>query len=511
MYTPSKQKETELNTWLFAATASGSSIEKTFALAMDGGLIVRPYFDARENVYRSRNQNNNLKSGDNLILAFVSDGKVVDSAAFVLTEETAGTRLSDIADKIDGIAGRDFPSVFSVSDSSDKRFTDSGYEDSMQDPKLNCWVCLNVEDSHKELDEAALQAAFSERAGKFSTINRIEANVFEESSPKSESSATELSGSDVSAPQAKNPGANKPSNQQIENVNPRKVGDDSLKPRTAVGIDFSGGKDAQNKIWIAEVVWKPAGGLQLTKLANGFSFDALQKELARKRSADILLDFPFGLARQTCTNLKLSPEANYGDIWKKVASFKNAEDFRHAARAGLVGPGSERPHKRTVDQEMKTPFAPINLRMFRQTYFGQAKVLSGAEQSQNHICFLPWDDFNATVNHPRVGEGCPASMLKRMGWQSDGYKGKQPTCKEARESLLRQLKDTVQLTLTDSHAKLVLDDTEGDALDAVLLAVAAAHLSDIELEAGRQHSQSHKTEAFVYLGLDLLGGQTPDA
>ena len=279
------------------------------------------------------------------------------------------------------------------------------------------------------------------------------------------------------------------------------VGADLLGPnRIAVGIDFSGGKNAAKKIWIAEATRTSDRELQLCRLANGFSFDELRDEIIRQRAADILLDFPLGLAEHTCENLGLSKAASYLDIWEKLGEYETAESFRLSAKAGETGQGSERLHKRHVDRETKTPFAPINLRMFRQTYYGQAKVLLPAKRMGSNVCFLPWDDFDVGANCPRVGEGCPASTLKALKWPSSGYKGNSPDCEASRTSLLRRLKETVPLTLTPENETTIVSDTEGDALDATLLAVAAAHLQDEEFAKGKLFSQTHKTEGFVYLG-----------
>jgi len=38
-------------------------------------------------------------------------------------------------------------------------------------------------------------------------------------------------------------------------------------------------------------------------------------------------------------------------------------------------------------------------------------------------------------------------------------------------------------------------------MDALLLAIAAAHLSDEELNAGKLHFEKNPSEAYVYLGL----------
>ena len=475
-----------MNTWLFTATAAKANVEKTFALATDHGLIVRPFFNASKNSYQSRNHNGNLAPGDRLILAFIENGTVVDSAAFILTEDSTRPKVSELVDKDVRIAGKAIPNVFSVFPASDTRFKTHGYDQSSMDPKIGKWVCLNVADCYDEIDEVALQKAVATRSNKYSAINKIDYDV-------------RTDNSESSSPRKK-------TIKMVECENRLAPAPSPAKNRVAIGVDFSGGRNASKKIWIAETEWANERELRLCRLVNDLTFDDLQKEIVRERPADILLDFPFGLAEQTCTNLGIAESSTYLKIWEKVGGYENAEMFRVSAKAGETGQGSERSHKRSVDREKKTPFAPINLRMFRQTYFGQAKVLLPAKQTGCNSRFLPWDKFDDVDNLPRVGEGCPASMLKALGWPSGGYKGTGPISEGKRSSLLCDLEGIVQLTMSIPDKNQIIADTEGDALDALLLAVGAAHLQADELEAGRQSSGTHQTEGFVYLGLGFFGG-----
>ena len=474
-----------MTTWLFAATAKQACLEKTFELAADAGLIVRPYFDNRKDNWRSRNHNSAMKENDNLILAFVEDGLIIGSASFTLSPKTPrdpGTKLSDHLKNHKSLLQRQFPSVFSVYPSDYQPILDSEYGESLLDPKLRVFVCLSVVSNDIAINEEVLQLAYSALPQKKSTLNPISDECLE----------------------IRSVGATQPIlRTDIEPVVVRETVQVKKKlqsGRLAIGIDFSGGRAPADKIWLAEIISNENRCLELHRLENGFSFDALQNEISQKRSADILIDFPFGLARQTCINLSLPINPTHTQIWARVAEADDAQVFRLQARANQFGPGSERDHKRNIDRQLKTPFAPINLRMFRQTFFGQAVLLHPALQNNPDICFLPWAVGNATEGQPRIGEGCPASMLKQLGWPSDGYKGNTDQCQQMRCELLQRATQAFNLLIPSASIETIASDVEGDAIDALLLAIAAAHLSDEELEAGKLHCENHPSEGYIYLG-----------
>lgn len=477
-----------MTTWLFAATATQAGLEKTFELAVDSGLIVRPFY-SRGNYWRSRNHNSSIKENDNLILAFIKDGHITESASFTLSPNTPGnpgTKLSDHANNDRSVPKSQYPSVFSVYPSDYLPILDCEYGESSLDPKLNVFVCLTIVGNDIPIDEEALQLAYSALPSKKSALNPISDECLE---IRPVGVTARILRNDIEAPAIE---------REMEQVKKK-----AHTGRIAIGIDFSGGRAAADKIWLAEIISNESQRLELHRLANGFSFDALQNEISQKRSADILIDFPFGLARQTCTNLNLAMDVAYSQIWARVAEAADAQVFRRQARAGQFGPGSERDHKRNIDRQMRTPFAPINLRMYRQTFFGQAMVLHPASQNNPDICFLPWTIGDTKEGQPRIGEGCPASMLKKLGWPSDGYKGNTDLCRQKRSELLQRATQAIDLLIPNEFIERIRSDVEGDAMDALLLAIAAAHLSDEELEAGELHRENHPSEGYIYLGFTM--------
>eukprot|EP00419_Tripos_fusus_P043460 CAMPEP_0172825778 /NCGR_PEP_ID=MMETSP1075-20121228/18924_1 /TAXON_ID=2916 /ORGANISM="Ceratium fusus, Strain PA161109" /LENGTH=394 /DNA_ID=CAMNT_0013667279 /DNA_START=108 /DNA_END=1289 /DNA_ORIENTATION=+ len=171
--------------------------------------------------------------------------------------------------------------------------------------------------------------------------------------------------------------------------------------------------------------------------------------------------------------------------------------------------------KRETDILAKVPFAPQNLRMFRQTYHAIAglygplvdeftvvpcglRELRGNSLTQVEKP-LKLQECPAVVlkacreNQALLFESCPASVLKRLGLYKPPYKSKGQKMDAAaheaafrrRQQLLKILEKGVATTGTGNGVLKVVfpdvplrhqlvDDAGADALDAVLAAVGAA-------------------------------------
>lgn len=244
--------------------------------------------------------------------------------------------------------------------------------------------------------------------------------------------------------------------------------------RRVLGVDFSGARQAGDHIWIAAGT-QSGGRLSLEschparELSGGgrdrqSALAALTAFLKSERRAAAGLDFPFGLPRSLVDE----------DRWENfVRSFprryRDADCFREACRRAAAG----RELKRRTDVEARVPFSAYNLRLYRQTYFGIVDVL------------LPLLDSTAAsvvpMQPPKPGkvllaETCPASLLKRLGLYVP-YKGRGGALNDARRSLINDIIDKGLLNEPDKLlAERIVGDPGGDALDAVLAAIAAANL-----------------------------------
>lgn len=259
--------------------------------------------------------------------------------------------------------------------------------------------------------------------------------------------------------------------------------------RPAFGIDFSGAVDAGRKIWLA-AGHLTGGTLTISSVRRaadlpGGSIDraaalaALCAQLiAAAPNTVIGCDFPFSLPHSVI------PYPTWTDF---LARF--TDDYPSPAVLYEAGRGIK--DRRETDRLARTPFSPHNLRLYRQTWHGIAQVVrplvlggyAHASPMQQH-----------DPHRPALIEVCPASTLKRLGLYHS-YKGRGPMLTAARRSLIDVLAG-LHVHLPDALHTILIEDTEGDALDAVLAAYAAAH-ADLTPSASALAGMAH-LEGWVY-------------
>lgn len=264
-----------------------------------------------------------------------------------------------------------------------------------------------------------------------------------------------------------------------------------------VGVDFSGAKDAGRKIWIAEGPmndgpWSVESCRPASELPGGArdlptALQALRNHLIYQDRALIGCDFPFGL-----------PEELLGHAdWAKFASgfsekYRSAEAFRQVCRGAMSG----KEIKRKTDCEAKTPFCAYNLRLYRQTYHGISGLLGPLVESGRCIV-MPMQERRDDASW--VIETCPASTLKRATLYAPSYKGKNEGQRQRRYDLIASLVASRSLApLSRSVKERVIEDREGDALDAIIAGLAAkAALSQLDEPV----SAAERIEGKVYFKL----------
>jgi hypothetical protein len=227
---------------------------------------------------------------------------------------------------------------------------------------------------------------------------------------------------------------------------------------SALGVDWSGSAEAGKKVWAAGIafdqhgarldrLWRPFIGLDAAGVAGRFA-----AWLAAEGSDVAGLDFCFGLAAgHAVPGLPVGGPTALGP-W--VARFAGPVEFKAAL-------GQER--KRETDRLRRSPFAPTNLRMFRQTYWG-LRALAGVG-----LPILPWSGAAPRA----VVEVLPAHVVSAL-CPGCRYKGRTPQATAERQRLLAALAGACRLGVPQQDEQAILGDAEGDALDAVLAAVAAA-------------------------------------
>jgi hypothetical protein len=189
---------------------------------------------------------------------------------------------------------------------------------------------------------------------------------------------------------------------------------------------------------------------------------ALREFIPKHADAAFGLDFPFGLPA------RLVVEPSWEEFVRAFPKrYGSPQKFRGACRRAADG----RELRRVTDLESRTPFAPYNLRLFRQTYFGIRDVLAPliADRSASVLPMQP-----ALPGVPWILEICPASLLKREGLYAP-YKGKTRTHVRARARILDRFAASGELLPPAPEVRhSLLADPGADALDSVLAALAAS-------------------------------------
>jgi hypothetical protein len=267
--------------------------------------------------------------------------------------------------------------------------------------------------------------------------------------------------------------------------------------RRVYGVDFSGAKDAGNRIWIASGVVDEdallieacyrARGLPGSARDRGRCLEALRRFIAGERDAAFGLDFPFGLPRELVVQ-----DSWQGFVLSFPQVYANPEALRRFCREAAGG----RELKRVTDRESQTPFSPYNLRLYRQTYYGIRDVLHPLVRD-DLACVLPMQP--ARPGRSWVLEICPASTLKREGLYKP-YKGKTDAHRASREVILDQLQAVAPLAIPRQAVRAaILEDRGGDALDSVVAALAVLRaLRDPSLRTVEGYV-AHTVEGYVYI------------
>jgi hypothetical protein len=246
----------------------------------------------------------------------------------------------------------------------------------------------------------------------------------------------------------------------------------NVKSRRCVyGVDFSGARDAGERIWIARgnnigeetldvVDLFQAKALSGSGRERGLSHRALATFIGEQEHGIFGLDFPFSLPRDLVR----------GKSWEEFVltfdrAYKSPEEFRRLCRSEANG----RELRRHTDIESRTPFSPYNLRLYKQTYFGIRDVLAALVKTDT-ARILPMQQ--PLDGKAWVLEICPASTLKGENL-SMPYKWRADNRRAARLMILEAIEERLRLRVTKSILRSrIVSDIGGDALDSVIAALA---------------------------------------
>jgi hypothetical protein len=220
------------------------------------------------------------------------------------------------------------------------------------------------------------------------------------------------------------------------------------------GVDFSGAdKGGLHKIRIATL---DSGSVQIARADRGQLLRAIIDSAALSERHIWRIDAPVGLPLATLRAHGVQEE------WLASAQWALESGSPRAWRSMMRSVSREEPRRR-ADIEARTPMAPMNLRIFKQTWTLMCEVLLPLHAAG--VSIVP---MAPTASNAMVCEGCPSSVLQRRGWPARGYKGSGGPPRQVRHLILQKLAGT-GLRVPPRIAAEAEEDEEGDALDALLL------------------------------------------
>jgi len=259
---------------------------------------------------------------------------------------------------------------------------------------------------------------------------------------------------------------------------------------TVVGVDWSGSKTCGKAVCLAECELRdecmhvvqvvqahrlPGSGWERNvclPAVRRFLREKLDTCVEDRRSLWVGVDSAMSVAMEINGGRK-PWKAWLGHVKK---NHPTPESFREecASLASTCGPKEP---KRRCDAMARTPFAPQNLRMYRQTYYAATELAWPLIQEEIGTVVPMMDPCKDKVN---LFECCPASLLKSQAKSLyKPYKGTSASHRTARQHILDALLNgqllhvPVELRASETRS-MVIDDTGGDALDSILCAVCLA-------------------------------------
>lgn len=236
------------------------------------------------------------------------------------------------------------------------------------------------------------------------------------------------------------------------------------------GVDFSGAAQAGHNIWIAEAT--PTDDElhveSCESAADRFGVaeraPCLGQLTAFLREAETVgLDFPFGVPATVhdCETWESSVE------WVATAA-TDADEFQATcrSRAREVTDGERADLRRETDGPVGA-LCPYGSHVWKQTFFGIRDVLA------------PLADTDDVTIRPMQGSGdvslCevyPAATLAQCDLPAAEYKNGSETARDRRRTIVDGLETETPLAFSQGVRAELIDDAGGDALDAVVAALA---------------------------------------
>jgi hypothetical protein len=271
-----------------------------------------------------------------------------------------------------------------------------------------------------------------------------------------------------------------------------------LKRIPVMGVDWSGARQPAKSIALA------CGELRRRKSGDVVHLEScrLARDLGGKMSPDdcrsnvvqaiasederwIGCDFPFSLPLEM-----VGPNS-----WQTFARhfgkrYPSPSAMRDECRQRL---GGEK--RRRTDTESKAPWAPTNLRLYRQTFFGIRDLLVPLVFGHQAVVLPMMRDRPGSI---KLLEVCPASRLKQVDCYRS-YKGRGNELRRERQKLVDRLSDIAGygVIVRPRDKQAMVEQEGGDLFDAVLAMTIVAGMIDQPHERYRC-DRIYRREGFIY-------------
>lgn len=261
------------------------------------------------------------------------------------------------------------------------------------------------------------------------------------------------------------------------------------------GVDFSGAVRPGDDLWVAS--GDVDGGLAVTDLrpaseAFGRDRDAALaglREFVAGTDGPVGLDFPFALPRQ------LHDRGTYRDFlaWFPTA-FDGPEDLGDACAARAADlTGGERTYLKRATDERTGARSPYFWFTRAGTYYGVTEVVAPlVAEGAGVEPMAP-----APSSSPTLAEVYPAATLRALDLPDESYKEPTAEARDRRGEIFDGLAERGLVCDEDVRAR-ALADSGGDALDAVLAAVATARAAERDFAVG-DRSAYDSVEGYIYV------------
>ena len=243
----------------------------------------------------------------------------------------------------------------------------------------------------------------------------------------------------------------------------------TVSERRIHGIDFSGGTNAAEDIWITtgEVVDDQLEVHKCRSAAKQFgtssrcaTLKTLHEFIADHEQSVFGLDFSFSVPAS------VTDKERWLEVVESISGHSSAKEMQDSYSERARASDYDGVHlKRTTDND-RNALSPYGFITFRQTFYGVKHVLKPL-LDKDLVSVLPMQKRDST--RPWVFEVYPASTLRRLGSFDSGYKKQTVESRHRRAQNVDDLRDS-EVEITDKaaqHARYI-----DDALDSLVAAFA---------------------------------------